>query len=287
VQTASHDRVMAEIRRLDLTEAVAQLEADGLAIVSPEVLGLEPGFVDAVLERVFDVMEQRTGARPDAASGETHRNVFFPTLYYFLFEDALFQEWLLHPVLLALVTYLLGESCVLTTTAVFMKGPADDTDRELQLGLHSDQQMVPPPFPPYALICGATLLLTDYSKDDGAFAYVPGSHRQGRHPGASEGRGAAIPVVAPRGSLVVHHGALWHGSFPRRGPGLRVGMAYAFTRAFMTPLEEYREHVTKEMLERHPPRFATLMSQGVPAGSTESGPDLEKVFYAVARSPWD
>ena len=64
----------------------------------------------------------------------------------------------------------------------------------------------------------------------------------------------------------------------------RVGMAYAFTRAFMTPLEEYREHVTKEVLERHPPRFATLMSQGVPAGSTESGPDLEKVFFAVGSA---
>ena len=74
-------------------------------------------------------MEQRTGVRPDLASGETHRNVFFPTLYYFLFEDPLFQEWLLHPVLLALVTYLLGESCVLTTTAVFMKGPADESER--------------------------------------------------------------------------------------------------------------------------------------------------------------
>ncbi len=164
-------------------------------------------------------MEQRTGVRPDLASGETHRNVFFPTLYYFLFEDPLFQEWLLHPVLLALVTYLLGESCVLTTTAVFMKGPADESERGLQLGLHSDQQMVPQPFPPYALICGATLLLTDYSKDDGAFAYVPGSHQQGRHPGGSEATSAAIPVVAPKGSLVVHHGALWHGSFPRTRAG--------------------------------------------------------------------
>jgi ectoine hydroxylase-related dioxygenase (phytanoyl-CoA dioxygenase family) len=240
-----------------------------------------------VLARVLDVMEQRNGVRPDVDSGETHRNVFFPTLYFFLFEDPLFQQWLLNPVVLALVTYLLGERCILTTTAVFMKGPADESDSELQLGLHSDQQMVPQPFPPYALICGATLLLTDYAKDEGAFAYVPGSHKQARHPGGREGVSAAVPVDAPKGSLVVHHGALWHGSFPRTEPGLRIGMAYAFTRAFMTPLEEYRETVTKEMLESHPPRFATLMGQAVPTGSTESGPDLDKVFYAVVRSPWD
>ncbi|MEX1008260.1 MAG: phytanoyl-CoA dioxygenase family protein [Acidimicrobiia bacterium] len=287
MQTASHDRVMAEIHRLGLTEAVVQLEADGLAIVPPELVGLEPRSVDRVLERVLDVMERRNGVRPDIESGETHRNVFFPTLYYFLFEDPVFQEWLLHPAVLALVTYLLGESCILSTTAVFMKGPADESDRELQLGLHSDQQMVPQPFPPYALICGATLLLTDYSKDAGAFAYVPGSHKLARHPAGREGTSAAVPIDAPKGSLVIHHGALWHGSFPRTKPGLRIGMAYAFTRAFMTPLEEYRGHVTKEMLESHPPRFATLMGQAVPTGSTESGPNLDTVYYAVARSPWD
>ncbi len=183
MQMSSHDRVMAEIRRLGLSDAVAQLEADGLAIVPPEVVGLEPGYVERVLERVLDVMERRNGVRPDIESGETHRNVFFPTLYYFLFEDPVFQEWLLHPAVLALATYLLGESCILSATTVFMKGPADESDAELQLGLHSDQQMVPQPFPPYALICGATLLLTDYSRATGAFAYVPGSHKLGRHPG--------------------------------------------------------------------------------------------------------
>lgn len=287
MQTASHDRVMAEIDRLDLGDAIVALEADGLAVVAPERLGLPAGTADRMLERVLEVMERRNGVRPDAESGETHRNVFFPTLYYFLFEDDAFQQWLLNPHVLALVSYLLGESCVLSTTAVFMKGPADDPDADLQLGLHSDQQMVPAPFPPYALICGATLLLTDYSKDEGAFAYVPGSHKLGRHPVGPESTGAAIAVDAPSGSLVVHHGALWHGSFPRRVPGLRAGMAYAFNRAFMTPLEGYREHATKEIVQRHPPRFATLMGGGVPTGSTETGPDLETVYHAVARTPWD
>jgi len=287
MRTTSHDRVMAEIDRLSLGDAVVALEADGLAIVPPERLGLDPGFVDRTLDRVLDLMERRNGVRPDLASGETHRNVTFPTLYYFLFEDEMFQQWLLEPAVLALVTYLLGESCILSATAVFMKGPADPSEQILQLGLHSDQQMVAQPFPPYALICGATLLLTDYTKDAGALAYVPGSHRLARHPSGPEGTKSAVPVEAPRGSLVVHHGALWHGSFPRTAPGLRAGMAYAFTRSFMTPLEDYRTTVPAEMLDRHPPRFASLMGHRVPTGSTAGGPDLEKVAYAVARSPWD
>ncbi len=286
--TTSHDRVLAEVRRLGLTEELARLETDGLCVVAPDKIA-PPADVDAMLERVLDVMERRNGVRPDPATGATHVNVFFPTLYFFLFEDPLFEEWLLNPVLLALVTYLLGEQCILHTTTVFMKGPADPPPARdtLQLGLHSDQQMVPSPFPPYALIAGATLLLTDYTKDDGAFAYVPGSHRSARHPVAQEQVHDAVAVEAPAGSLLIHHGGLWHGSFARVRPGLRVGMAYAFSRMFVQPLEAYREHVTKEALDRHPPRFAQLLGQHVPAGYTEAGPDLGIVGSATARSEWD
>jgi ectoine hydroxylase-related dioxygenase (phytanoyl-CoA dioxygenase family) len=237
-------------------------------------------------------MEQRSGVRPDLATGASHQNVFFPTLYFFLFEDRLFEEWLLHPVMLALVSYLLGESCVLHATTVFMKGPTDPVPAEsapggLQLGLHSDQTMVPDPFPPYALICGATLLLTDYTKEDGALAYVPGSHRRARHPVGDEAVADAIAVEAPAGSLVIHHGALWHGSFPRVNPGLRIGMAYAFSRMFLTPLEAFRAHVTKDVIDRYPPRFARLLGDHVPIGSTETGPDLQKVYLTQVRSQWD
>jgi hypothetical protein len=279
-------RIGAEFERLRLGESVAELDAYGLTVVPPERVATSD-VVDAMLERVLDLMERRNGARPDPVSGATHTNVFFPTLYYFLFEDPIFQEWLLNPVMRALVDYLLGEQCILHATTVFMKGPTDPPASGLQLGLHSDQQMVPAPFPPYALIAGATLLLTDYTQENGAFAFVPGSHRAGRHPVGREGADEAVAVDAPKGSLLVHHGALWHGSFGRTVPGLRVGMAYAYSRMFVTPLEGYREHVTKEMLDRHPRRFARLLGQHVPTGSTEVGPDLEKVYRAVARTPWD
>lgn len=289
VRTPDHDsalaRVTAAVERHGLAEHVAELDAYGCTVVPPDTVASPD--VDAILDRVLDLMERRNGARPDLESGATHVNVSFPTLYYFLFEDPLFQEWLLNPVSLALVEYMLGEQSILHATTVFMKGPSDPPEHGLQLGLHSDQQSVPAPFPPYALIVGATLLLTDYTREDGAFAYVPGSHRLGRHPVGKEAADRAVAIEAPKGSLLVHHGALWHGSFGRIKPGLRVGMAYAFCRLFVTPLEAYREHVTKDMLDRHPARFASLLGQDVPTGTTEEGPDLHKVAKGVVRSPWD
>jgi hypothetical protein len=282
----AHGRIAAEIDRLGLRAQVADLELQGLALVPPERVG-GPELADRMLELVLDLMERRDGVRPDPASGATHINVCFPTLYFFLLEDRRFEEWLLHPVMRALVDHLLGEQCILHTTTVFMKGPTDPPVEGLQLGLHSDQQMIPEPFPPYALIAGATLLLTDYTRANGAFAYVPGSHRAARHPVAGEADARAVPVEAPKGSLLVHHGALWHGSFGRTTPGLRAGLAYAYSRMFVTPLESYRERVTKEILDRNPPRFATLLGQHVPTGYAEDGPDLVQVGRANARTQWD
>jgi len=277
-------RITAELDRLDLGAAVAELDAHGLTVVPPERVDAP---VTAMRERVLDLAEQRNGTRPDLASGATHTNVCYPTLYYFLFEDAIFEQWLLHPVQRVLVDYLLGEQCVLHATTVFMKGPTEPPVPGLQLALHSDQQMLPDPFPSYAVIAGATLLLTEYTRENGAFAFVPGSHRAGRHPARGEATERAVAVEAPAGSLLVHHGALWHGSFGRTTPGLRMGLAYAYSRMFVAPLEGFREHVTKEILDRNPPRFARLLGQDLPVGSTESGPDLEKVGRAVARTPWD
>ena len=209
-------RIGAELDRLGLAAAVAELDTYGLTVVPPERVDVP---VAAMLERVLDLMEARNGERPDLTTGSTHTNVCFPTLYYFLFDDPIFEQWLMHPVHRALVDYLLGEQCILHATTVFMKGPTEPPVPTLQLGLHSDQQMVPDPFPPYALIAGATLLLTDYTREGGAFAFVPGSHRAGRHPVGHEAEDRAVAVEAPAGSLLVHHGALWHGSFGADDPG--------------------------------------------------------------------
>lgn len=278
-------RVRAELARLDLGEFAAEIDETGVTVVPPERFD-GATIASRMFERVLDLMEMRNGVRPDLATGATHTNISYPTLYYFLLEDEMFETWLLNPVMRALVDYVLGESCIVHATTVFMKGPTDPPETGLQLPLHTDQQWLPNPFPPYALITGATLLLTDYTRENGAFAFVPGSHHRARHPSRHEMNEAAVPVEAPMGSLLIHHGAVWHGSFGRTTPGLRAGLAYAHSRMFVTPLEAYREHVTKEILDRNPPRFAKLLGQAVPTGSTEEGPDLEKVYFAVARSPF-
>ena len=58
-------------------------------------------------------------------------------------------------------------------------------------------------------------MLTPCTKDNGALAVVPGSHRLARQPMPGEGIDQAVPVEAEVGSLILWHGGTWHGAFRR------------------------------------------------------------------------
>lgn len=280
-----------EVQELGLVQNVYELDNFGLTVVPTERLGALH-LVDRALERILDIAEQRSGARPDPVTGDTHLDVITPSLHYLLFEDEVFEQLMMHPSLLALVTHLVGRRCVLAGTSVFMKGPSTlaagnplgmgASGSALQLGLHSDNVLHPAPFAPYAEICNATWLLSDYTKELGALAFVPGSHLLCRAPLDGEAVEQAVAVEAPRGSLVVWHGNTWHGSYPRRVPGLRTGLSFGFARSYIAVNEDYRTTAPQEALDRHPPRFARLLGRDLLMWG-EEGPDYGKLLRRPAR----
>lgn len=258
------------ITHLGLAPYIAELDSLGYTIVPPEVAA-PPGFGTRLRDAVLNVAERRSGVRPalnEAAGFANPQVAFGQNFAYLLFEDDVFQEAILNPVVLTLVDHLLGENAILSNCLAFIKGPGG-----ADLDLHSDNVYMPSPFPVHAQVCNATWLLTDYSRDDGALCFVPGSHQYGRHPEAGEALDARVAVEAPAGSLAFWHGHTWHGAFARRTPGVRINLINAFMRMYMRPQEPYRENVTAEQLARHPQRFATLLGQHLGYGWQEEGPD--------------
>ncbi len=279
--------LLEDIARLGLEGNITELELNGLTVVPAARLG-NGDQVHRASEALSRIIEERTGVRPDAVEGSTHRELSYPSLYYFFLDDPVFAELLLNEHALTLATYLLGHSCVLSACVMFMKGPGTAAPgRRLQLGLHCDMQLNPEPFPLYAQRANVTWLLSDYTEEAGAVAYVPGSHRFCRHPSDREDDSAAVPIEAAKGSLVVWHGNTWHGSFPRTVPGLRTGLAFDLVRPYLRPVEPLDQDVTAEVLGQHPRRFATLLGQDVPYGWRTEGPDMLKLGRARYRSLLD
>jgi ectoine hydroxylase-related dioxygenase (phytanoyl-CoA dioxygenase family) len=141
--------------------------------------------------------------------------------------------------------------------------------------MHADS-IQPNPLPPYAQVANATWLLTDYDGPSGPTLFEPGSHRKCRNPTAEESidLSAAVPLIAPAGSLLLWHGNTWHGALPRTAPGLRVSLLCFFTRSYIKPPKEsFTARVTQEMVDRNPPRFRRL------AGLSE----LDRLTECLAR----
>ena len=284
--TPDLNRIYAEIRALGLETNLAELEAFGFTVIEN---ALSPELTARLREAVLAAAEQRFGRKLDL-EGETQlREVELAS--YLLYKDPVFEAAVLNPGPLALITYLLGYSCWLSSLTSHVKGPG-----EVGLLLHSDTANgVPAPFSAYSHVANCNYALTDYTEAGGCLAVVPGSHRLHRQPtkwevdlAGNERNPHAIPIEVPAGSAIVWHGNTWHGSFPRRLPGLRVNLATYFCRQYMAPQEIYGDSVPDELLARHgrDSRMAQLLGLNHFNGWRDEGPDLTSRRRMPAGRSW-
>ena len=265
-------RVMAEIDRLNLHEYVRQLEVEGYTVLPPETVG-PSSFAEALRDGVLEASKTAAGndidIRPDRVNTGTG---YFGQVRYttsLLHRGRIFEQALMNEAALALTTYLLGESCVLQSMMGLVKGPGSE-----YMGLHTDQNQLstPAPFPTIAQIANATWALTDYTQENGATAFVAGSHRFCRHPNSSESVDLSLfkAVEARAGSIILWHGNTWHGSFPRVNPGLRISLIQQFSRWYHSPIEPFVPQLSAEIFARNSRRFSILTGK-IPVMLSEQG----------------
>lgn len=290
----ARERVLASIAELDLNENLLELETKGYTVV-PGVLSDDriEGAKAAILRRV----ESKTGKKvdPDTATSQDFGGMGYQ--HYLIFDDPVFSEILLEPKPLALITYLLGESCVLSSMGSHFRGPGG-----MPLSVHADGVRVG--MTETSLVANCNYALTPYSRETGAVVLFPGSHRKQRQPTAHENWMAghetvpeimaknldpeeldALEWTAPPGAVTmelnpgdaaVWHGNSWHGGWRRELPGTRINLATYFCRPHLSTQERRGDTRHSEVFERYAnePRFARLLGEKIFNGWREEGPDL-------------
>jgi hypothetical protein len=283
---AARDRVLGEIERLGLERNATELEWNGFTVLLPEQVG-PPEFHHALRDDIARLSEKRTGRSVELDDGQSHAGLQSPfgsvqmDMGALLLESELIEKAIMNETVLAVITYLLGESCLLSHLGSLIKGPGTE-----YMPLHADQNVIgaPAPWPLFAQQANATWCLTDYSEENGSTVFVAGSHKLCRPPTYEEATNLALfePVECPEGSVLIWHGNTWHGSVPRRTQGVRVNLTTYFTRWYSVQAEPLAPRITREMLARNPERFAVLTGVSKPYAdpSTPTGQAVRYSLYA-------
>jgi hypothetical protein len=259
-----------EIRAIGLETNLAELEAFGFTVIEGS---LDRDLTSRLRASILRIASENVGHELDVDDETAHRGMDFQP--YLLFRDPMFKRAVLNPGPLALITYLLGLHCVLSSLGCHLKGPGG-----AGLALHSDTANgMPSPFPGPSQVANCNYALTDYTEEAGCLAIVPGSHRAHRQPTRwerdvdGEGRNPdVLAVEVPAGSAVLWHGATWHGSFARRVPGLRINLSTYFCRPYLMPQEEYPSRIPDGFLDGEDDRLGRLLGKELAYGWHEEGP---------------
>jgi ectoine hydroxylase-related dioxygenase (phytanoyl-CoA dioxygenase family) len=76
--------------------------------------------------------------------------------------------------------------------------------------LHADQVFVTEPWPAHEPQgVNVAWCLDEFTEDNGATRFVPGSHRLNRSPRPEDGD-ASVPAIAPAGTMIAFESRLWH-----------------------------------------------------------------------------
>ena len=262
------DDLAPRIDALGLAGNVRQLVDDGYTILQdPAALAI----ADRVRAAIIDCAQSTVGRSKGYAAG------------LLLGRDPVFADAVLVPRLLAMAEFLLGRGFILSQLvgSIRKKGPGS-------LGLHADNSWFPAPFPPWEIMCTACFVTDEFTLEGGSTLIIPGSHKHRSHPPRDlrktlEG---ARAIEAPKGSLVLWNGNVWHGNYPRQIDGERVVLHITYTRVGFAPVEDYR-HLDDAWLAGQPPEVATLLGRENFLGKTtlESGgaigPLLQKTYQQV------
>lgn len=293
--TAELNDIYADIRELDLERCIAEFDAFGFTTVPPQKVA-SAAFHRRLRDTILSVYSRRTGDHIDPerlSEARLHEDKPLAIQWGLLGEDPIFEDALMNPVVYSLARYFCGKQVVLSDSIALIK----QDDPKPTHRLHVDQAGTPPPLPNYQQVLNITWTLTDYTRENGAVAIVPGSHRFGRMPAPYEENFLkadapvkAYPIECEAGSLIIWGGTTWHASFPRRAPGLRVTLIQTFCRPYMKQVRDFRRETPKEVLARNSPEFARLIGMNslypIDPDTGIIDDEKRKAFTGAGRNPW-
>ena len=184
-------------------------------------------------------------------------------------KGEVFERMVQHPVVMRIVGAFLGEAFIMGSVAanrLLPGGPGQEPHvdypywdlykREtFPIGINSS----------FPLNAQATVLLDDFTAENGATAYWPGSQQTLTYPDDDTAFHAnAARQTGRAGDCIVFNGMVWHCAMPNDSDADRTALLIEYLAKFVTPLEDQKRGVRQEVVDRASPMLRQLMSLEYP-----------------------
>jgi len=202
-----------------------------------------------------DLVLQR--AEVERQRGELDRTDAKERLYGLIYLGDVFLKMVEHPKILQIATAILGNSLILGgfSAHILHQGAT-------RMGIHVDYPYwaMQPPFPTHPVLEIQTIwLVEDFTEDNGAPLFVPGSQQLATTPDRDVFTERAIKLTGKAGSVIISHGLCWHDTSINQTPTPRVSILGNYTQKFIRPLEDPLYNSRSEILEAASPQLKHLL----------------------------
>ena len=227
-------------------QAVAEFNENG-AYVVPSVL--KTSVVSALHSELTDAIEQDSLTYSDVFDvGMVHNCHMRGDKMLALLDDDIFNSW---------TTFLLHRSCIMYAyqSSSLAPGVGNFGSR-----IHVD---CPRYIPDYITNLGIIFPLDDFTEQNGATHYLPGSHLYEELPSETEFHGNSKRIVAKAGDMIIFNGRLVHAAGTNQTNIHRHSLTINLCRHFMRQRFDYPRMLTERELTRMGPDARRLLGMNV------------------------
>jgi ectoine hydroxylase-related dioxygenase (phytanoyl-CoA dioxygenase family) len=222
-------------------EEIETLDSNGFLVLKSFV---EPDRLDAFRRRLGELFDELG----DRAGHEFKQEPQTDRLANLVDYDELFHRAIAEPKLLACVEHVLGADFKLSSLNARSARPRSDWTQPL----HCDTGALPDE--KGNSVCNIVWLLDDFTADNGAPRYVPGTHKSGKLPQDVLSDPAAphpdeILLTGARGDVIVMNAHLWHGGTANRTDSPRLALHSFYCRRDL-PQQQYQKKLLRPEVQR-------------------------------------